>query len=521
MRQPASARGAAPAVRTTTRPPRRTVPLTAALCVLPLALLALACSYAPYVRPSGDDWCFLPHTRDHGIAGMVEKFYGRDNGRIGNGLLVGLYARHGLAGHPWYGPVSVVVVLGLLWALAVAADRRLGRVLPRGGPLLAAAGVTAVFLLASANTYKTLYWPAGSVSHTLAPVFALAAVLPLLWGRPVAAAVTAFTAGVFLGTLSEETTVVALVTLAAALLLARRHTTARARRPLTFWALASTAGLALGTLVLVTSPGSRRRRARFGADGTSLLAPDALGGAFTGYLEVLGRVLLQWQYLGALGVGVLLGLLARQPRPGPPARFPGCAGSVDLAPPGPPARVPGSPAGLAGPPARVPSPPSARRLVGLGAGAVLLSGYLCTLITYPVFGPRVVTAERTWNDYLLLYVLVLLGAGALLGRRLRRHGPGARPAAAVAVALILVTGAGMAVPLAALGTRMEARAALWDRQDATLRAGAARGARSLPYTPTPVGRMLEPFGDSGRKTWPAGCVADWYGLDRVTYRAPS
>ncbi|MEU5401161.1 hypothetical protein ABZ348_17935, partial [Streptomyces sp. NPDC005963] len=55
------------------------------------------------------------------------------------------------------------------------------------------------------------------------------------------------------------------------------------------------------------------------------------------------------------------------------------------------------------------------------------------------------------------------------------------------------------------------------RQDAFLREGAARGETVLPYAPTRVGRMLEPFGDGGRKKWPVQCVADYYHLDRLTY----
>ncbi|MEV8107791.1 hypothetical protein AB0Q97_36765, partial [Streptomyces sp. NPDC088135] len=67
------------------------------------------------------------------------------------------------------------------------------------------------------------------------------------------------------------------------------------------------------------------------------------------------------------------------------------------------------------------------------------------------------------------------------------------------------------------GTQMEVRAQRWDHQDRFLREGAARGAQVLPYTPVSVSRMLEPFGNHGRRPWPAQCVARYYRLEKVTY----
>ncbi|MCP9972808.1 hypothetical protein [Streptomyces somaliensis] len=136
-----------------------------------------------HVRPSADDWCFLPLARDRGVAGIVEQFYAVDNGRLANGLLVGLYARFQVAGHRWYAAVSAVIVLGLLWALTALLLRRTGLRAPRGTALLVAAVAGAVFLLATPNTYKTFYWPAASVSHTLAPALAAGAAPPLLAAR--------------------------------------------------------------------------------------------------------------------------------------------------------------------------------------------------------------------------------------------------------------------------------------------------------------------------------------------------
>jgi hypothetical protein len=158
-------------------------------------------------------------------------------------------------------------------------------------------------------------------------------------------------------------------------------------------------------------------------------------------------------------------------------------------------------------------------LLGLGAAAFLVAGWLCTVITYPVFGERVVTTERTWNDYLLLLVGLLVAAGAFLGRALRPYVRGRRSVVttAAAAAVCAATVLSLVGPLVDLGRDMRVRAERWDHQDRYLREGAARGARELPYTPTPVARMLEPFGQQGRKVWPAQCVADYYRLDKVIY----
>ncbi|GGP95215.1 DUF6056 family protein [Streptomyces roseolilacinus] len=467
-----------------------------ALAALPLALLAAASGLGRYVRPSADEWCFLPLVRDHGVAGIVEQFYATDNGRLANGLLVGLYAKAPVAGHQWYAAVSAVVVLGLLWALTALLLRRAGLRAPRGTALLAAAMTSAVFLFATPNTYKTFYWPAASVSHTLAPVLAAGAALPLLAARGrrgrVAALATVLVAGAFLGTLSEEASVVALVVLGAAVVLAPWVLAARVRRTVRVWALTGAAGIAAGTLLLVTSPGSRNRRERYDAETVSLLAPDSLVTSLKLFVRILETVLTTWQYAGAVAAGVLLGLLARR-RPD------------------------------AGPAVLLPYRPL--RLLSLGALAFLVSGYLCTVITYPVFGTRVLTTERTWNDYLLLYVLLLVAAGAFLGRALRRAGRPAAvryAAAAVSAAVCAATVLGLAAPLHRLGGDMRVRAERWDQQDRFLRERAASGARTAPYTPNTVGRMLEPFGGGGKNQWPARCVADYYHLDRVTdgRRAP-
>ncbi|MFF2895078.1 DUF6056 family protein [Streptomyces sp. NPDC057966] len=461
---------------------------TAALTLFPLALLGAAFWIGRLVRPGADDWCFLPVVRDEGASGMVAKFYLHDNGRVANALLVVGYGAFGVPGQQWYALVSGVVVVGVLWALTLAALGRAGLTAPRGVPLLVAATAAVIFLLATPDTYKTFYWPASSVSHTVSPVLACAAVIPLLRarsgrGRALASAV-ALVAGVFIGTLSEETSVVACVVLCAVLLLGLRDVPGPGPVRTRVWCAAAFAGIVIGTAVLYFSPGAHARRERFGADAGSMFGAEQLTAALRAFGEILATVLTTWQYAGALAVGVLLGLSVRGGGQGPDR----------------------------------PLPRRPLLAVGVGVLAFLVSGYLCTVVTYPVFGTGVVTAARVWGDFLLVYVLLLTGIGVLLGRELRARRWRTRTATAVvAAAVSALTCVGLAVPLFRLGTEMQVRAERWDRQDRSLRDGAARGARVLPYTPVSVSRMLEPFGGHGRRVWPAQCVAEYYHLEKVTY----
>ncbi|MFJ4911863.1 DUF6056 family protein [Streptomyces sp. NPDC088726] len=473
-------------------PPRPRLPLWAAvLTVFPLALLAASFWIGRLVRPGGDDWCFLPVLRDEGVSGMIGKFYLDDNGRVANALMVALYGAGGVPGHQWYATLSGLLVLAVLWALIPAALHRAGRTAPRGMPLLVASMTAAVFFFATPNTYKTFYWPASSVSHTVAPALAAAAVIPMLRARShrgrILALCVAAVAGLFIGTLSEGTSVVAGVLLCTALLLSLRSRPGPGRRRTRLWCGVALAALAAGLVIIYTSPGSRHRRDRFGTGATSVADPGSLADALRTFGDILGTVLTTWTYLGALAVGVLLGLLLRGS--GPAADGP-----------------------LRGRPL----------LPALAAvAAFLVSGYLCTLITLPAFERNMMTyGTRTWNDYLFLLVLLLAGLGALLGSALRTRVRGTRAAPLVTGAAALLCAAvcvGLFVPLTGLAHDMDVRARHWDRQDRWLRQEAAAGAEVLPYVPASVGQMRDPFGKHGRSTWPAPCTARYYHLKRITY----
>ncbi|MFC5171166.1 DUF6056 family protein [Streptomyces mutomycini] len=457
-----------------------------ALSVPPLVLLAAAAWFGRWVRPGADDWCFLPVVRDDGITGLIGRFYFADNGRVTNAALVGAYAEFQVAGHQWFGLVSGALTLGVLWAATAAALRRGRLTVPRGLPLLVAAMATALFLFATPNTYKTFYWPAASVSHTMPPVLACAALIPFLVARSRrgrgAALALALLAGPAIGTLSEETAIVVTVLLVTVLLLSGRVTDTSVRF-LRLWCAAGIAGVGAGALVLITSPGSNTRRERYGAGTTSLAAPESLAASLRGFTEIAHSVATTWQYAGAVAVGVLLGLLCRRPdgsAPVLPARWPltACA----------------------------------------GVAALLVSGYLCTVIAYPVFEDRVSapSANRLRNDFLLVYVALLVGAGALLGVAARWRARRTGPVQAVCAVLCVLVCFGPAVTLLGLDANMRERAVRWDAQDRRMRAAAGAGARVLPYERLVISQMLEPFSRQGRSYWPGGCVADYYRIDRVT-----
>ncbi|MFF8311422.1 DUF6056 family protein [Streptomyces lydicus] len=453
------------------------------LCTMSLALLTYAAWAAQWVRPGGDDWCFLPVVRDGGLTSMVDEFYFRDNGRVVNAVLVWAYARFGVAGQQWFAPVSGALILLLLWAFCAAALHATEKRLPRGTALFMAATVTTVFLLGSLNTYKTFYWPAASVSHTLPPVFACAATAPVLravspWGRAFAL-FTAVTTGAALGLLSEETTVVALVALGCTVVISRRVMPAMRRRFVRLWCAAAITGLVIGSLVLYTSPGALHRRQT--KNSSIMLTPKALWESLYGFTYIACRCLTSWPYLGALAGGVILGCLLVRASP-----------------------------------ERVTRAKNEALLIWSCILVLVIGGYACTVITYPAFRTGVMTSTRLWNDYLLLYVLLLVYAGALAARAWHRRGQQAHTALAAGTAVYSVVCVCLAASLAAQASAMAARARAWDQQDVRMRAQAAAGARVLPYRRLSISKMTEPFRKDGHKTWLALCVARYYRVQDIT-----
>ena len=452
------------------------------LCVMSLALLAYAAWAARWVRPGGDDWCFLPVVRDGGLTAMVDKFYFRDNGRVVNAVLVWSYARFGVAGQQWFGPASGVLILLLLWAFCAAALPAAERRPPRGTALFMAATVTAVFLFGSLNTYKTFYWPAASVSHTLPPVFACAAIVPVLRatslrGRAFALRTAAAT-GAALGLLSEETTVVALVALGCTVVISGRVIPAARRRFVHLWCAAATTGLVTGMLILYTSPGALHRRQS--KNSSIMLAPKSLWSPFTDSV---------YRFEVSHGLAV--------PRSVRRRRHPGLSPRACLSGTCRPREERGA----------------ADRVMHRGPRGRRLRVHRHHLPRLP---SRLMRSTRLWNDYLLLYVLSLVYAGALAACAWHRRGRQVATALAAGAAVYSVVCLGLAASLAVLDSDMAARASAWDQQDTRMRSQAAAGARVLPYRRLPIRKMTEPFGHGANKTWPALCVARYYRVQDIT-----
>jgi hypothetical protein len=232
--------------------------------------------------------------------------------------------------------------------------------------------------------------------------------------------------------------------------------------------------------VLLTSPGLRRRA------GKAPIVPQSLWDALHYWAEILGKVLMTWQYAAALALGVVIGLLTTGGRP---AAF---------------------------------AAARARLLVPLSAAVFLVCGYGATVPIVTYFRDYTPYSARIRNDYLLLLILLFVVYGALLGRalraRLKRGGYG-RSVAATAVCALAVCGiamAGLAPTLYTLGREMRVRAAQWDRQDAALHRGAAAGAASLPYKPLPIQGLREPLQLAAYWDWVRPCTARYYRVDTIT-----
>ncbi|MCX5308670.1 DUF6056 family protein [Streptomyces sp. NBC_00160] len=468
------------------------------------ALIAVGCFLGLYVRPTSDDWCAAWKSRDLGVLGITHDFYATQNGRITNAFLSGIIYGDGLAGVKILPTVIAVAFTAGLVLLGIRFLRALGVKPPVLLLVAAALAVQAVVYYGGTRSYQVLLWAPATISHTIPSVIGVWALLLAIWTvRQERAAVraggfaAAFLIGFAIGTLSESFSLVSgLLAVCVGLLAVPRLKLARTWYPFT-WCLLWCSGVAIGLIVLFTSPGARWRRAQQPAK-ESMLSAGELRGTYQDWLHMWDTVTGQWAYLGAAAVGVLLGLGA------------GLAAPV----PAPGKREPGR--------AAVPR----RTLVALlllPVPVVVLGSFAVVLGLRSGYGPTGWTYARTWTNYLVPMELALCAYGVLLGVWARRFL--ARPGtAAVAVPACVVVAAGLTLASLAvlvpsvkqLTTATVTRAVAWDAQNSRIRTEAAAGAGDLGYQPLYIGSLAEPFFTSDyRRDWVAVCVSNWYGIERI------
>ncbi|MFH9722114.1 proline-rich domain-containing protein [Streptomyces sp. NPDC017254] len=550
------------------------------------ALLAVGAFLGLYVRPTSDDWCALWKARDMGALGITADFYRTQNGRVTNAFVTGLLYSDGMRGPKLLPALLVVALVSGLFLLGRAALRSLRRATrPGGGPaeppavllVAAAALVSALLFFAGTRSYQVLLWAPATISHTLPSVIGLWTVLVavraarsgLRWART-AAVGSALLIGAALGMLSEPFTLVGgLFAVTVGVLCLPRLGWARTRYVST-WCAAACLGLLGGLTLLYTSPGARWRRAQ---NPQEPMSAAQIGETFHDWWRLWQTVGGQWAYLGAVAVGVLLGLALAATGPrreglapngtGPrqdDGRTPVDGGTprnegrtpVDGGTPRNEGRTPvdggtprndGPPPGNDGgtpPDGDAPRPPRDRADRRASSGpalpprtlfrvVVLLPLPLIALASLAVvlglrsgYGDVGWTYGRTWTSFLLPLLLVLCAYGAwgghLLGRRLLTPGrPAGRAAALVTAGAVAVgSAAALVQPVYTLTTDTVVRAAAWDRQNARIRQEVAAGARDVAYGPLLIGGLTEPlFASTYARDWAAQCTAKYYRVDRV------
>ncbi|HEY3477457.1 MAG TPA: hypothetical protein VGL02_01040, partial [Streptomyces sp.] len=321
--------------------------------------------------------------------------------------------------------------------------------------------------------------------------------------------------GAIVGTLSEPFTVVSGVFLGAAgivLLVPSMRRRIGSWYPFT-WCAAWCLGLAVGFTVLYTSPGARWRREQTPAAG-SPLSDSQLHLELHDWVRVWHSIGGTWAYLGALAVGLLLGIsVTGRPRP---------RNAAETAAEAPEESGDGAP--------RHPFGDLPRRwfwtLLALPVPLIGISSFGVVVGLRMGYGGRGWTYGRAWTNFLFPMLLLLVVYGVLIGRQVVRRAGGASAARWRVPALLAVglastaTGVAAAVHLMPVVQQMTSstvvRAQAWDRQDALIRREAANGATVVTYHPLVVRQLAEPFiVRDYAKDWAAACVARYYDVTRI------
>ncbi len=451
-----------------------------AAVLAPLPLLGL------FVRPASDDWCLFPLGRDQGFLAVLEDVYVVQNGRFGNGAVLGvLYSAFPITSKLLPGATLVVITLLLAVLLSSVIQRVLGvgAGLARTAAAVVALGVVLPLYLSKPSEYQTLYHAATIVSHTLTIVIALTIAWVVLSldrrGHRLWAVVAAAVGGLVLGTFNEAFTAVCLVTVVLGLLLQRLVRTA----PLPPVLLLTTgAALLVGFVSVFFSPGSRNRQQLI--QDRSMLDPALVGTTVGNWWAVVTTVVPSAGFvLLALGA-LVVGLVAVE----------------------------------------VPSGRGRRWWLLATAGPLVwavLASVAATFVLSYSFNGQLVGRERTWPSITVTLLVasawLLLLAGAAAGTRLRsRTGAPVVLVAAAVLGVLAVPAAGIAaLQVRDLTERVVVRAVDTDRRDFLLRQEIADGARTIAFYPVPIDGLYEPFYPNRRPAWPLSCAPAFYGVDEV------
>lgn len=497
-----------------------------ALVVLPGAMLAVGSFLGIYVRPTSDDWCGAWKTRDMGVFGITRDYYETQNGRVANAFLTGIVYSHGLLGQQVLPLILVLTLTAGLVLTLVTLGRRLGWRAPLPVVLAVVLVVEMLLFFAGTRPYQALLWAPGTISHTLPGIVAVWSGLLAVWagrrgGRPArwGSLGYALVTGAVVGTLSEPFTVVSGVFLGAAavvLLVPSMRRRVGSWYPFT-WCAAWCVGLVVGFTVLYTSPGARWRREQT-PSAASPLSDRQLHLEVHDWIRVWHSIGGTWSYLGALAVGLLLGLsVTGRPRPQN-----GTAAAAGAAADAPDESGPGAP--------RHPFGDLSRRwtwtLLALPVPLLGISSFGVVVGLRMGYGGRGWTYGRAWTNFLFPMLLLLVVYGVLIGRQAARRltadsTAGWRLPALFAVGLAsAATGIAAAVHLVPVVDHMTSstvvRAQAWDRQNALIHRETENGATVVTYHPLVVPQLAEPFiVRSYAKDWAAACVAHYYDVTRI------
>ncbi|MGP3690538.1 DUF6056 family protein [Streptomyces sp. IBSNAI002] len=432
----------------------------------------LLCAQTSYVRPIADDWCYIADMDAMSAFGLAENFYSVGNGRFINGLVVGAYAEAGLFGLKVFPIILAAFTLVTFWLLFDLAVERFGARLP--SPVKSSAPRRLVFFAAQPNPYQTFYWSAGVVTHTVPPVVAVSFVL---WAHRSKAPLTraiclvgTFGGGLAISLMGEETGLV-LVAFLVVYLVAfpwRRNVFAGV------WSVTAMAGLVSGVAILATSPGSRDRSRSLAYGGVQL---GVIADGVVDWLRIMGTILTTWGYLLALMVGLFVSLFLQPPAPRSFLNW---------------------------------------KVFVVPVAAQILASLLAVILVRVSLGEIGYQVSRTWNDFLLGFVLVLVWCGLLIGIWLRSRNSN------ILTERILknVTSIGLCAIswhflfiLLQLGQVMEVRAQKWDYQNTRIVASiAAKG--PVVYSPLSIAGLTDAF-SPGERGWVRECVARYYGISSI------